>query len=291
MLCLCVGFPGSKLNPTHVSSLPAGVGASAPASVPRSAIFQEANGKLGLTKGNAMRILVVEDEPAIAGGLQRGLEAEGYSVDVASDGLDGLWMARENPYVVILLDIMLPGMNGYKICQTLREEEIWTPILMLTAKEGEYDHAEGLDTGADDYLTKPFSLPILTAHIRALIRRNGYERPSILAIDDLTLDPASRQCRRGEHQVELTPREFAILYFLMRMPGQVADKREILAGVWDDEFEGDPNIVEVYVGRLRRKIDAPFGRSNLKTVRGAGYRMARDPGNETAELEPSKSTP
>ncbi len=237
-----------------------------------------------------MRILVVEDEPAIASGLQRGLEAEGYSVDVANNGLDGLWLAQKNPYGVIVLDIMLPGMNGYKICQTLREEEIWTPILILTAKEGEYDHAEGLDTGADDYLTKPFSLPILTAHIRALVRRNGYERPSILAIDDLTLDPASRRCRRGEHDVELTPREFAILYFLMRTPGQVADKREILAGVWDDEFEGDPNIVEVYVGRLRRKIDAPFGRSNLKTVRGSGYRIARDPGNATTGATESEPT-
>ena len=224
-----------------------------------------------------MRILVVEDEPAIARALERGLEAEGYAVDLAFDGLDGLWMARENPYAVIILDLMVPSMNGYKICRTLRGEHNWTPILMLTAKDGDYDHAEGLDTGADDYLTKPFSLPVVTAHVRALVRRGGYDRPAILEIDDLSLDPASRACRRGDDAVELTPREFAILSFLMRQPGHVAHKREILAGVWDDDFDGDPNIVEVYIGRLRKKIDTPFGRTNLQTARGCGYRIAPDP--------------
>lgn len=223
-----------------------------------------------------MRILVVEDEAAIATGLERSLKAEGYAVDVAADGLDGLWMAREHPYAVVILDLMLPGMNGYQICRTLRDEGCWTPILMLTAKAGEFDHAEGLDTGADDYLTKPFSMTVVAAHVRALIRRGTSERPAKLQIDDLVLDPASRQCERSGTPIELTPREFSILRFLMRRPGEVAHRREILAGVWDEDFEGSPNIVEVYVGRLRRKIDAPFDRANLQTVRGSGYRMVGD---------------
>lgn len=223
-----------------------------------------------------MRLLVVEDEPRLAEGLKRGLEAEGFAVDLARTGTDGLWLAREQQYAAIVLDIMLPGMNGYALCRTLREERNWTPVLMLTAKDGEGDQVEGLDTGADDYLTKPFSFAVLLARLRALIRRGAGARPATLAVGDLTLDPASRLVRRGETRVETTAREFAVLEFLMRRPGQVVSKAEILDGVWDFAFEGDPNIVEVYIGHLRSKIDRPFGRDSIRTIRGAGYRIGSD---------------
>ncbi len=225
-----------------------------------------------------MRVLVVEDEKRLAAGLRNGLEAEGFAVDVALNGTDGLWLARENPYDAIVLDIMLPGVNGYKVCQTLREEGVWTPILMLTAKDGEWDEVEALDTGADDYLTKPFSYPVLVAHVRALIRRGAKERPAVLEAGDLRLDPAARRASRGEVEVELTPREMAMLEFLLRRCGEVVSKREILEHVWDYDFEGDPNIVEVYVGHLRNKLDRPFDRSSIETIRGAGYRLAADGG-------------
>ena len=220
-----------------------------------------------------MRLLVVDDEPRLAEGLKRGLEAEGFAVDVAHTGTDGLWLAREQQYAAILLDIMLPGMNGYVVCRTLRDEENWTPVLMLTAKDGEWDQVEGLDTGADDYLTKPFSFAVLLARLRALIRRGAAARPATLTVGDLTLDPASRSVRRGETQIELTTREFAVLEFLMRRAGDVVSKAEIIEGVWDFAFEGDPNIVEVYIGHLRSKIDRPFGCESIRTVRGAGYRI------------------
>jgi DNA-binding response OmpR family regulator len=220
-----------------------------------------------------VRVLVVEDERRLAAGLRDGLEAEGFSVDLASTGTEGLWMAREHPYDAIVLDIMLPGMNGYRICATLRREQIWTPILMLTAKEGEWDEVEALDTGADDYLTKPFSYAVLLARLRALLRRGARERPAVLETGDLRLDPATRQVWRGDTQVELTSRELALLDFLMRRAGEVVSKQDALEHVWDPDFEGDPNIVEVYVGRLRRKLDRPFGRRNIRTVRGAGYRL------------------
>ena len=223
-----------------------------------------------------MRVLVVDDEPRLAEGLKRGLEAEGFAVDVAHSGTDGLWLAREQQYAAILLDIMLPGMNGYVVCRTLRDEENWTPVLMLTAKDGEWDQVEGLDTGADDYLTKPFSFAVLLARVRALIRRGAGARPATLAVGDLTLDPASRKVMRGDAVVELTTREFAVLEFLMRRAGQVVSKSEILDGVWDFAFEGDPNIVEVYIGHLRSKIDRPFGRDSIRTIRGAGYRIGVD---------------
>ena len=223
-----------------------------------------------------MRVLVVDDEPRLAEGLKRGLEAEGFAVDVAHTGTDGLWLAREQQYAAILLDIMLPGMNGYVVCRTLRDEENWTPVLMLTAKDGEWDQVEGLDTGADDYLTKPFSFAVLLARVRALIRRGAGARPATLAVGDLTLDPASREVMRGDDVVELTTREFAVLEFLMRRAGQVLSKSEILDGVWDFAFEGDPNIVEVYIGHLRSKIDRPFGRDSIRTIRGAGYRIGLD---------------
>ncbi|MGH9300329.1 MAG: response regulator transcription factor [Acidimicrobiales bacterium] len=223
-----------------------------------------------------MRILVVEDEKRLASALKRGLEEEGFAVDVALTGNDGLWMAREQPYDAIILDIMLPGMNGYKVCATLREEGRWAPILMLTAKDGEFDEAEALDTGADDFLSKPFSYVVLLARLRALVRRGARERPAVLTVGDLSLDPAAHTCRRDEAAIALTPREFSLLEFLMRHPGQVMSKREILDHVWDFDFEGDPNIVEVYVGYLRRKVDTPFDLNSIKTVRGAGYCMAED---------------
>jgi two-component system, OmpR family, response regulator len=221
-----------------------------------------------------MRVLVVEDEKRLAAGLRNGLEAEGFAVDVALNGTDGLWMAQEHPYDAIVLDIMLPGINGYKLCATLRQQRNWTPILMLTAKEGEWDEVEGLDTGADDYLTKPFSYAVLVARLRALLRRGARERPAVLAAGDLRLDPAAKRAWRGDEEVELTAREFALLEFLLRRRGEVVGKREIIAHVWDDDFEGDPNIVEVYVRRLRLKLDRPFDREAIETLRGIGYRLA-----------------
>jgi DNA-binding response OmpR family regulator len=225
-----------------------------------------------------MRILVVEDEKRLASGLKKGLEAEGFAADVALNGTDGLWMARENPYDAIVLDLMLPGMNGYRVCAALREDGIWTPILMLTAKDGEFDEAEALDTGADDYVTKPFSYVVLMARIRALIRRGAGERPAVLEAGDLRFDPASRRTWRGETPIELTVREMALLEFLLRHRGEVMSKSEILEHVWDYDFEGDPNIVEVYVGHLRNKLDRPFDRRGIETLRGAGYRLADDGG-------------
>ena len=221
---------------------------------------------------------MVEDEKRLAAGLKNGLEAEGFATDVALDGTDGLWMARENPYDAIVLDILLPGMNGYQVCATLREEGVWTPILMLTAKDGEYDEAEALDTGADDYVTKPFSFVVLVARLRALIRRGAGERPAILEAGDLRFDPGTRRAWRDDVEVGLTAREMALLEFLLRRKGDVVSKRDILEHVWDYTFEGDPNIVEVYVRHLRNKLDRPFGRAALETVRGAGYRLADDGG-------------
>ncbi|CAN5249356.1 response regulator transcription factor [soil metagenome] len=220
-----------------------------------------------------MRVLIVEDEKALATGLKRGLEAEGFAVDVAINGTDGLWLGRENTYDAIVLDIMLPEINGFKICSTLREENIWTPILMLTAKDGELDEAEALDSGADDYLVKPFSYVVLLARIRALLRREVRERPAVLEAGDLKLDPASRRCWRADTEVTLTPREFSLLEFLLRRKGEALAKSEILAHVWDFDFEGDPNIVEVYIRHLREKLDRPFKRDALQTVRGSGYRL------------------
>jgi DNA-binding response OmpR family regulator len=228
--------------------------------------------------GRTMRVLVVEDEKRLAAGLKKGLEAEGFATDVALDGTDGLWMATENPYDAIVLDILLPGMNGYEVCASLRERGVWTPILMLTAKDGEFDEAEALDTGADDYVTKPFSFVVLVARLRALIRRGAGERPAVLETGDLRFDPGARQVWRGNVEVDLTAREAALLEFLLRRKGIVVSKREILDHVWDYAFEGDPNIVEVYIGHLRNKLDRPFGRVTLETVRGAGYRLADDRG-------------
>lgn len=221
-----------------------------------------------------MRVLIVDDEMRLAEGVRRGLEAEGMTVDVAHNGTDGLWRAREQDYDAIVLDVMMPGMSGYRVCQTLRAEGDWTPVLFLTAKDGEWDEVEGLDTGGDDWLTKPFSYPVLVARLRALVRRGARERPTVLEAGDLRLDPAARTVHRGDVPIEVTAREMAVLEFLMRRRGEVVTKLEVLDNVWADDFEGDPNIVEVYIGRLRRKIDRPFGREAIETLRGAGYRLA-----------------
>lgn len=225
-----------------------------------------------------MKLLVVEDDQKIARYVKRGLEGEGFTVDIATTGPDGLWMAAESTYDLIVLDIMLPGRNGYLVCSDLRARGDWTPVLMLTAKDGDLDEAEALDTGADDYITKPFSFPVLVARIRALVRRSAGRNPPPVEAGDLRLDPGERRVWRGDHEVALTARQFDVLEFLMRRAGQVLSKREILEGVWEFDFYGDPNIVEVYVGRVRRRVDEPFGRHAIETVRGAGYRLAADGG-------------
>jgi DNA-binding response OmpR family regulator len=224
-----------------------------------------------------MRILVVEDEKRLAATLRTGLEAEGFAVDVAHDGGEGLWYAREHAYDAILLDIMLPVVNGYKVCETLRAEKNWTPIMMLTAKDGDWDQVEALDTGADDYVTKPFSFVVLLARLRSLLRRGAKERPPLLTSGDLVLDPATKMVTRAGTEISLTARELSLLEFLMRRGGQVVTKSEILNHVWDYAFEGDPNIIEVYIGRLRRKVDKPFGRDDIETLRGSGYRLRSAP--------------
>jgi DNA-binding response OmpR family regulator len=225
-----------------------------------------------------MRVLLVEDEVRLAEHVRRGLAAEGFVVDVVHDGAEGLFRAQIDGYDVIVLDIMLPGLNGYEVCRRLRAGGVWTPVLMLTAKDGEYDQADALDLGADDYLTKPFSFLVLVARLRALIRRGAPARPTVLEAGDLTLDPAGHRVRRGGVQIALTPREFGVLHFLMRHRGDVVSKTDILESVWDTHHDGSENLVEVYVGYLRRKIDQPFGRRAIQTVRGAGYRLAPDGG-------------
>jgi DNA-binding response OmpR family regulator len=225
-----------------------------------------------------VRVLVVEDERRLAGAVQRGLKAEGFAVDVAYDGADGLHLAREGAYDAVVLDLMLPKVSGYQVCEQLRAEENWVPVLILSAKDGEYDQADGLDLGADDYLTKPFSYVVLAARLRALLRRGAAPRPAVLRAGDLSLDPGSRVVRRGETGVELTAREFAMLEYLMRRAGQVVPKSELLDHVWESSDTADLNVVEVYAGYLRRKIDAPFGRAALRTLRGAGYQLAADGG-------------
>ncbi|MCX5070379.1 response regulator transcription factor [Micromonospora lupini] len=217
-----------------------------------------------------MRLLVVEDEARLAAALQRGLQAEGFAVDVAATGPAGLDAARHGEYDAMILDVMLPGLSGYELVRRLRAEQHWLPVLMLSAKDGEYDQADGLDCGADDYLTKPFSYVVLLARLRALLRRGAPERPAVLTVGDLRLDPARRRVTRADAEVALTAREFALLDYLMRRPGQVISKIELLDHVWDASLETAPNAVEVYVGYLRRKL----GRDRLETVRGAGYRLA-----------------
>lgn len=218
-----------------------------------------------------MRILVVEDEQAMAESLAWGLRAEGYVVDVADNGVDGLWKARETPHDVIILDVMLPGIDGFQVCRALREQGLWTPILMLTAMDDDLDHAEGLDCGADDYLAKPFAYPVLLAHLRALTRRGLAERPAVLTGGGLVLDPAGRTTSRAGASIDLTGREFAVLEYLLRRKGSVVSKAELLDHCWDPAYDGDPAVVEVVVHRLRRKIDSPDGPAVVQTLRGQGY--------------------
>jgi DNA-binding response OmpR family regulator len=225
-----------------------------------------------------MRLLVVEDEQRLAAGLRKGLEAEGFAVDVVHNGTDGIWMARENPFDAIILDVMLPGANGFEVCRTLRSDGNWTPILMLTARDGVTDVVEGLNTGADDYLAKPFAYAVLVARLRALLRRGARPRPTVLEVGDLLLDPAARRVWLAGQEIGFTAREFAVLEYLLHHPGQVLAKRDILDHVWDFEFVGDPNIVEVYIRRLRTKLQRSEDRPAIETVRGAGYRLVADRG-------------
>ena len=220
-----------------------------------------------------MRVLVVEDEPRMAKAIALGLEDNGFAVDVASNGDEGYTQARFGDYDAIVLDIMLPGLNGYKVAERLREEEVWTPILMLTAKEGEYDEAEALDVGADDYLRKPFSWVVLVARLNALLRRQPTARPVELTAGELRLDPGKRTAHRGDVELDLTPREFSLLEYLLRHSDQTLSKIEILDHVWPDGFDRDPNTVEVYIGYLRRKVDKPFDVPVIETIRGHGYRL------------------
>ena len=223
-----------------------------------------------------MRILLAEDDARVARAVRRGLESEGYAVDVAADGDEGRWLATENDYDAMVLDVMLPGTPGDRLCSELRAAGDWTPILMLTARSGPREEVRALDAGADDFLAKPFSYAVLTARIRALLRRGAAERPAVLGVGDLRLDPARHTVHRGGTPVRLTPRQFAMLELFMRKPGEVLSKAAILEHVWDFSFEGDPNIVEVYVRQLRQRIDEPFGRRSLETVRLVGYRLVDD---------------
>jgi two-component system OmpR family response regulator len=223
-----------------------------------------------------MRVLVVEDEPKMAGLLRRGLVEEGHAADIAPSGDDAIWMAGAVEYDAIVLDVMLPGVDGFAVCRRLREDGVWSPVLMLTARDAVEDRVAGLDAGADDYLPKPFSFAELLARLRALARRGGIERPAVLAVGDLRLDPATRRAWRGAAEIELSPKEFALLETFMRRPGHVLSRYQLLEHAWDHAYEHRSNVVDVYVRYLRRKIDRPFGRASLETVRGAGYRLRED---------------
>lgn len=223
--------------------------------------------------GPVVRVLVVEDEVRLAETIRRGLVAEGFVTAVELNGDDGFATACNDEFDVIVLDIMLPGKHGYDIVRDLRAREVWTPILMLSAKDGEYDLADAFDLGADDYLVKPFSFVVLLARLRALVRRGAPQRPSILTVGDLSLDPAKHQVIRAGIELTLTPREYSVLEFLMRNNGVVVTKSEIVRSVWDTNYEGDENIVEVYIGYLRKKVDLPFGTRSIETIRGVGYRF------------------
>jgi len=221
-----------------------------------------------------MRILLVEDEVPLAQAIQRGLAQEGMVVDICHNGVDGLWLATENPYDVVVLDIMLPGHSGYTILERMRAAGVWTPVLMLTAKDGEYDEADAFDLSADDYLTKPFHFVVLVARLRALVRRGAPERPVVIEAGALTLDPVAKTVRVAGQEVALTAKQYALLHYLARHVGEPVSKAEILDNVWGSDFEGSENIVEVYMRNLRRKIDIPFERRSLETLRGVGYQLA-----------------
>jgi two-component system OmpR family response regulator len=222
-----------------------------------------------------VRLLVVEDEVKMASLLRRGLGEEGHAVDVARDGPEGLWMATENPYAAIVLDVMLPGIDGFELCRRLRAADVWAPLLMLTARDAVDDRVKGLDVGADDYLVKPFSLLELAARIRALVRRDDRARPSVLSEGDLELDPATKQVWRGGTEISLSPKELALLELFLRHPGAVLTRAQVIDAVWDFAYDGTSNVVDQYVTYLRKKIDRPFGRHDIETVRGMGYRLCR----------------
>ncbi len=222
-------------------------------------------------------MLIAEDETRMAALLRRGLEEEGYAVDLSADGLDAVWMATENEYDAIVLDVMLPGIDGFEVCRRLRAAARWAPVLMLTARDAVEDRVRGLDAGGDDYLTKPFSFAELVARLRALLRRGAQERPTVVTVGDLRLDPGRHQAWRGATELDLTAKEFALLEFFMRHPGEALSRTRLIEHVWDFAFDGTSNVIDQYVGYLRRKIDRPFGRDDLETVRGAGYRL-RDAG-------------
>jgi two-component system OmpR family response regulator len=230
-----------------------------------------------------MRLLVVEDSPKMASLLRRGLTEEGYAVDVVSNGVDGVWLATEEPFDAIVLDVVLPDIDGFEVCRRLRRAERWAPLLMLTARDDVSDRVRGLDAGADDYLTKPFAFEELFARVRSLVRRGPHERSPVLEVGDLALDPAEHSARRGREPVHLTPKEFALLQYFMQHPGEALSRPRLLEHVWDFAFDGDPNIVDVYVGYLRDKIDRPFRRASLETVRGIGYRLR----NESDDAHPA----
>lgn len=220
-----------------------------------------------------MRVLIIEDDESLGASLTWGLGAEGYAVELVADGAEGLWRATEHEFDLIILDVMLPGMDGYQVCASLREAEIWTPVLMLTAMDDDLDQAEGLDLGADDYLTKPFAYPVLLARIRSLLRRTVPPRPAVLRAGDLSLDPATRAVRRGETSIALTAGEVSVLEYLLRADGRAVSKTELLEHCWDAASQADPAVVEVRIHHLRRKIDMPFGARSIETVRGSGYRI------------------
>ncbi len=223
-----------------------------------------------------VRMLVVEDEPDLAAAIAAGLRAEGFDVDVVGDGLDALWRVREFEYALVVLDILLPGMNGYQVCRTLREEGATVPILVLTAKSGEWDEAEAFEIGADDFLSKPFSFVVLVARVRALLRRTRGAGSVTHRVGTLELDPLRRRCRRGDVEIALTQRELSLLEALMRIPGGTRSRAELLDEVWGPDFAGDSNVVEVYVRYLRAKVDAPFGCRSIENIRGVGYRLVAD---------------
>jgi two-component system OmpR family response regulator len=220
-----------------------------------------------------MRVLVVEDEPKMAGLVKRGLEEEGISVDVSGRGEDAVWMAGSTEYDVVVLDVMLPGLDGFEVCRRLRADEVWTPVLMLTARDAVEDRVTGLDGGADDYLVKPFSFDELLARLRALARRGSAERPAVLEAGDLRLDPATRRASRGDVEIALSQKEYALLETLMRRPGLALSRLQLLEHAWDDTYENRSNVIDVYIRYLREKIDRPFGTDTIETVRGVGYRL------------------
>jgi two-component system OmpR family response regulator len=230
-----------------------------------------------------MRVLVVEDEPKMASLLERGLAEEGYAIDAVANAVDALWAATENSYDAIILDVMLPDLDGFEVCRRLRSEGCWAPVLMLTARDSVPDRVGGLDAGADDYLTKPFAFSELLARLRALVRRGTGKRPAVVRAGDLALDPATRRVSRGDVSIELTTKEFALLEYLMRRPGEVLTRSRLIEHVWDFGYEGDSNVVDVYVRYLRQKIDRPFGRDSIETLRGTGYRLRDERTDDAAD--------